>query len=347
MRNEGGRFARLRDAWMLRRILDTRDGGAVGKKRDAEDADGAGAERDAATAGMKRGRVRSAIALDTLMVEAFRTGGTSLPPSERAAFYRESLAAAAEKARSELIEGSRGAGELRVITGGEAVEGAAPRRRILTLPRLAVACFVVLALLAGMGFASTYAMPGSPLYSVKRAIEKARFVFTSGGESEANLLIAYAERRIDELEYAGERDLTGWYASLAMDASRDLLKALAETGDLPDDKAAAIRSHASDLLRRLESLLLVTLEDIPPELSEELRQGTEEIREELWPEGFPPDWVDPWADQEDQEKPVEPVSPVPSVDPVPPVTPDESPPPIELPVEPPAVPDQAPESRPF
>lgn len=365
MRYDGGCFARIRDAWLLRRILDTR--GAV----DAGAAGAAGAERDAADAGSpdvkrsapdcdspdKRRRERSADSLDTVMVEALRAGGTSLPPSKDAPLYREYLLAAVEKARSGLAEDTEGAGALRMLPGGvEAGRGeregtaapardetaepalaaaektAAPRRRVFTLPRVAAACLVILALLVGMGFASTYAMPGNPLYSVKRTMERARLLLTQGGEGEANLLIDSACRRLDELEYAGEREMTFWYASLAMDAVRDILKALGEGRDLPEEEAAAsVRSRALEALKRLESLLLATLADIPRQESEELQHEFEDIREELWPEGIPPEWVDPWADQ---EAPAEPATPAPPIGPVPPVIPDEQAPPVEPPVVP-------------
>jgi hypothetical protein len=286
---------------------------------------------------MRRGGKRLEKTLDRSMIEALREGGTSLPPSERAEFYRESLLAAAAKARSELGEGLAGPAREPAFDSMWMGAGktAARHRRVFTLPRVAAACFVILALLVGMGFASTYAMPGNPLYCVRRGMEKVRLAFTPGGESEANLLVSNAERRLDEFEYAGEREMTGWYASLAMDAGRDILKALAESRDLPEEKAAAIRSRAFELLRRLESLLFATLRDIPRERSEELQQEVGELREELWPEGIPPDWVDPWADLDGQEKPVQPVPPSPPVEPVPPVppfTPGGSAPPIDPPV---------------
>lgn len=335
MKHEGGWFAKMRHACMLRRILDGREAGAEGAEK------GAAETGTATAAGAGREAKRSARALDALIVEAVRRGGSSLPPSGREPLYRETLVAAVEKARSEPAVELDVSGALPARPFEEEPPGEeSRRRRVLTLPRVAAACLVILALLVGMGFASTYAMPGNPLYSVKRAMERARFIVTPGGESHADLLLASAERRLDELEYAGEREMAAWYASLAMDAGGDILEALEESESLTDDKAAEIRSRASGLLGQLESLLLATLDGIPPEASEELQQETEEIREELWPEGIPPDWVDPWADGEDPErqegtgdgdKPAEPVTPVPPVEPAPPVEPGEPSPPVELP----------------
>ncbi|MFW6113624.1 MAG: DUF5667 domain-containing protein, partial [Actinomycetota bacterium] len=153
-------------------------------------------------------------------------------------------------------------------------------RRVFTLPRVAAACLITLALLVGLGFASSYAMPGNPLYSVKRVLESARLFLTSGGEGDADARLDMAETRLDELEYTEERGMDSWYIALAGDASRYVRLSLEESDLLPQAEAERIRSRALDLLRRLDSTIKRLFKGAPDEQADTLQREIDDTMDE-------------------------------------------------------------------
>jgi hypothetical protein len=118
---------------------------------------------------------------------------------------------------------------------------------------------VVLALLFSAGFASTYAMPGNPLYSVKRLVERARISFAVGGDSKTSALLSSTEERLDELEFVCSGKKKQWYYSIARDAAGDIERAYIEAGHASADARGRFRERARSASRRLESLLPSTL----------------------------------------------------------------------------------------
>lgn len=234
--------------------------------------------------------------------EKVRRAGLAIPPSKKAAQIREDLLSRVEALRAMAMNSA-------VEAGGEAQAESAVvplRRRIVTWPR-AVAAMIVLAMLVSLMVASTYAMPGNPLYSVKRFLENARSTFTPGGESKAFLSLSNAEKRLEELKYAGEKEMNGWYVDLAHDAIAEIHSALRESTGLPEEKAGEVRSSALALLERLLLQLRDLAPQIPAEGMESLSRELDEAFRELggvvpppweegleWneggkpPEGFPP-----------------------------------------------------------
>lgn len=163
-------------------------------------------------------------------------GGPSLPPS---------------RGRPDLERGYME--RVQALTGPERARKPADRpaerrpgiRRLPALARIAVVAAALLAVLAGTGFGSAYAMPGNPLYSVKRMLEGARLSLAGQGEAKAEAYLAFANRRIGELEYANDRGMKEWYLALASGA---------------DDRIAASRGEAgrlegSDRDRHLEAAM--------------------------------------------------------------------------------------------
>lgn len=252
MNFEDGMLKRLRVAWVVRRAL--RKDGCPGK----------------ATPGRKW--------TDALLLDAVRGAGFSLPPSERAPAIKEDLVSRVEalRTRTEASAAAEGMGY------GELDGKVAPLRgRLITWQRAVLATVIILALLVGLGVASTYAMPGNPLYSVKRFLEDARVFFTPGGESKANARLSSAARRLDELEYVREREMSEWYASLALDAGRDIRASLEKTHALPEEKEAEVQSRAFALFERLLFLLKGMLPEIPSGQAENLRRELEDVHRDL------------------------------------------------------------------
>jgi hypothetical protein len=71
--------------------------------------------------------------------------------------------------------------------------------------RWAVSVLVGVSLVGGTAFASNSALPGSPLYPVKRATEKVAVTLAPGEENKANLQASFAQRRLNELHELSAR----------------------------------------------------------------------------------------------------------------------------------------------
>ncbi|MDI6874498.1 DUF5667 domain-containing protein [Candidatus Solincola sp.] len=252
--------------------------------------------------------------------EEVRRAGLAIPPSERAAQIREDLLSQVEALRAMAMNST-------VEAEGEARAESAVvplRCRRVTWPRAVAAAMIVLAVLVSMGVASTYAMPGNPLYSVKRFLENVHSAFTPGGESEAGVSLSHAEKRLKELKYAGEREMNGWYVGLAHDAIADIRSALRESAGLPEEKAGEVRSSALALLERLLLQLRDLALQMPAEGAKSLRHELDETFQELG-EAVPPPW-EMGLEWEEGGKPREDVPPVP-----PPQPPVETPKPPSTP----------------
>ncbi len=63
-----------------------------------------------------------------------------------------------------------------------------------------------LSMLAGTAFASNTALPGQPLYSIKRAKEKVELTLTVSAESKAKLQAKFAQERLSELDELAAKD---------------------------------------------------------------------------------------------------------------------------------------------
>jgi hypothetical protein len=83
-------------------------------------------------------------------------------------------------------------------------ESKAPRRVIRTVPRWAIAvCTVMLVFVLGGGtvLASEGSMPGNPLYAVKLAAENVQVSLARSQEKKAELFVAMANERVDEMTW--------------------------------------------------------------------------------------------------------------------------------------------------
>lgn len=161
-----------------------------------------------------------------------------------------------------------------------------PRTWLAWRPAYALsALLLMLALLGGsvsLAYASGQALPGDPLYGLKRGIEQAALVISPSAAGDARLLLRHAERRVEELQELLEADrlddlepaISGYRAALdqALALSGTDLEQL-----VPLDEA----------LGRHETALLAVLERVPaqavPAISDALehtgkaRRAVEEI----------------------------------------------------------------------
>ena len=180
------------------------------------------------------------------IMDYLTTGGPPLPEPLRAAEMRaELLSRAAELGSLERIGPS----------GAPTAVTLRPRGWIPVLARAAVAVLIAFMMFAGIGAASTYAMPGDPVYSIKRLIERAHLFVLPGGQARANAYLRYADERMDELEYAGARGMNKWYEALAADAQNRIDGAYGVADTMKGSPQAGARERAFRAEERLEALI--------------------------------------------------------------------------------------------
>lgn len=210
--------------------------------------------------------------LENSLLDMLVSGGPELPAASR----RDSLKAAYVERGTSLREQAIGA---HVATVRPA---SAPRVRTRhALARVAAVATVIVALLAGLGFGSAYAMPGNPLYSVKRAAESAYISLVPGDQNKADAYASYTNRRLNELKYVEERGTSKWYYSLANDAEGGIGNAYGHGKRLRAEAAQKVTTKARALTLRLEELLGEALGKMTPAQKASLERGLERIRVQL------------------------------------------------------------------
>lgn len=158
----------------------------------------------------------------------------------------------------------------------------APRVRTHhALARVAAVATVIMALLVGLGFGSAYAMPGNPLYSVKRAAESTYLSLVPGDQNKADAYASYANRRLNELKDVEERGMSKWYYSLASDAEGGIGNAYGHGKRLRAEAAQKVTTKAQELTLRLEGLLGKALGKMTPAQKASMERGLERIRVQL------------------------------------------------------------------
>lgn len=252
MKCKEGTFNRIKTAWIAHKYIE-------------------GSRRRAGRWGL---RIRgSRTSLDAQILNAVSEKGLSLPPPKRAAQIRQSLVS-----RAAAIQGKNHVADDRSL----ARHRLAPLRKgIPAIAKVAIAAVVALVLLFTVGLSSSYAMPGNPLYSVKRLIEKAHLFFLSGGESKADTYLSHAARRLDEIKYVKERRMGDWYFPLARDAENCILASQKEASSLSEEAAVKILTQTATLLARLESMVREIRQELPIDQWEILERGLDEAKEAL------------------------------------------------------------------
>lgn len=210
--------------------------------------------------------------LESSLLEMLVSGGPQLTGARR----MDSLKAAYVERGTTLREQAIGADVATVRSAS------APRARTRqALGRVAAVAAVIVALLVGLGFGSAYAMPGNPLYSVKRAAESAYLSLVPGDQNKADAYASYTSRRLDELKHVAERDESKWYYSLANDAEGGIENTYGHGKRLRARAAQKVTAKAQALTLRLEELLGGTLEKMTPAQKAGLERGLERIRVQL------------------------------------------------------------------
>ncbi|MHB8895347.1 MAG: hypothetical protein ACYC99_09260 [Candidatus Geothermincolia bacterium] len=218
---------------------------------------------------MKLRAPREECGADAHLVDSIKRAGESLPPSSQAEETRSTFLASVEVARSRN----------RARAGLRPAAPPARARLIPALGAIAIAALVAVALVMSLGFASVRAMPGNPLYSLKRTIERTR-VAVEGPDARVRSLLNQADERFVEMEYARSHGMKSWLFSLASDAAEEIGEAKAESSRLGRRRAGDTEREAGEIVINHEGSLRESVQEMPEEERGEVERWVdEEIKE--------------------------------------------------------------------
>jgi hypothetical protein len=169
-----------------------------------------------------------------------------------------------------------------------------PRRFAYALASL-LAVFVLIAASAGVAHASSDAIPGSPLYPVKRGVEEVRLALTWSASGDLNLLTDFADERLQELSVAVGQGLTAAALSALDGYEQMVTRVLDRAADLPPQSADETWDNIENLLTTHEEVLVGVLADAPPQAQAGIQNAIErsshgkEVLEHLREGGSPSD----------------------------------------------------------
>ncbi len=150
-----------------------------------------------------------------------------------------------------------------------------PRRRGARERRLtaAAAVFTLVGGSAGMAMAAQEAVPGDPLYPIKRGIEDAQLSLQTDPDDRGRTYLAQAEDRLQEASQLVDDEASSTVVADTVDsfvvqavAGADLLLESFEDGRAPDD-VETLRTFASKSLTHLQQLAKDAPDDIQSELA--------------------------------------------------------------------------------
>jgi hypothetical protein len=145
----------------------------------------------------------------------------------------------------------------------------------------------------GVAYASGEALPGDPLYVVKRGLERAALALSANGAGDTRLLLQYADRRLGEADELLRRGRPADLAQALDDyetAIAELLEIAAQEPDQLDEVADALARHEL----KLQSVIDQAPEQAKSGLTRALERSqhgmdtVEEIRDENRQDELPP-----------------------------------------------------------
>ena len=152
----------------------------------------------------------------------------------------------------------------------EARRGRMPRA--MRLGFALAALFVVFGLFVGLGQVAAESLPGSPLYGLKLAAEKAHLTLTTDPKARADLLRTHAEKRLDEIIglLNGKQPVDSTVVGRAEEQWALALAAVSQLGEA--DKSMALQRLAAAIGSRQQTLQTLAGADPEPPLRELLRE---------------------------------------------------------------------------
>jgi hypothetical protein len=235
------------------------------------------------------GRAEEPSSLEGELLGMLAAGGPALPAAVRTDELKQAF-----MERAAVLRGS--------VTGAErkkATTVAIPRARAgLSFARVAVVTAVVMALLLGTGVASAFAMPGNPLYTVKRAAEAAYLSIVPGNQNKADAYASWTDRRLDDLAYVEDRQMSDWYYGLVKDVEGGIEKAGRRAESLQAESGERVRARGRAATLRLEALLGKAMGGMTQNEKANVEDGLDRVRRQLrMRQGTPSDSQQPGQTQ--------------------------------------------------
>lgn len=200
------------------------------------------------------GSPRGIGSLEGNIVNLLKSGGPSLPRAHRVEALKSDYMARAMELRNTVAK-----------EAGRQAKRLSPLRAHPAVARALVAGAAAVILLTALGFGSAYAMPGNPLYSVKRAGESIYLSLLRGNQRRAFAFAAFSQRRIRELEYVLTRDMRGWCYPLIEDCEGGLGRSYEHGKKLTADIFRAVTARLKVIAERLELLIKEALGNMTAE----------------------------------------------------------------------------------
>ncbi|HEX8683273.1 MAG TPA: DUF5667 domain-containing protein, partial [Ardenticatenaceae bacterium] len=140
---------------------------------------------------------------------------------------------------------------------------------------------VALVLLGGSGtlVASANALPNEPLYSVKTTLESVRLAGSQGEAADAELLLAFAAERLDEVSRLMERNQPDAAQIALTRYAAQVGAALSLTEQTGEGEYQALAARLDEDLARNEERLAALLDQVPEEAQPALNRALEASRQ--------------------------------------------------------------------
>ncbi len=204
---------------------------------------------------------------EAAIVNMLRSGGPALPPGRRVesikSHYMSNALALRNKARKVATSQAR---ELFSFRAHPAIA------------RGLVAIMAIVILLVALGFGSAYAMPGNPLYSVKRAGESLYISLLPGNQRRAFAHAEFSERRLRELEYVISRSMERWCYPLIEDCESGLERSYEYGEKLRADIFEKVSARVRVIAERLQLFINQALGKMTKTEREKARKIMERVR---------------------------------------------------------------------
>ncbi|MBU1669891.1 MAG: hypothetical protein KKF41_11615 [Actinobacteria bacterium] len=202
---------------------------------------------------------------DRLIARRIYESGRSLEHSGRAGSIREEFLLEVAVARNESI-----------VPDTVPVRSASWRKALPVLARAATATALVMVLLFSVGLVSTRAMPGSPLYPVKRVVEKAGLYMTPSGSAAVDARVTRASERLEELDYATRNSMRDWYLPLIQEARSNIEEATLEASRGGVEEEEKAREETRSVLEEHDEEIREAIEEVPSDERGDLEEWVED-----------------------------------------------------------------------
>lgn len=209
---------------------------------------------------------------DDNLLDMLVSGGPELPATARMDSMKTAFMARGASLRRQALE----AGTVTASPAKHARVRAHP-----ALARVAAVAAAVMVLLVGLGFGSAYAMPGNPLYSVKRTAESICLSVVPGDQNKADAYASWTNRRLNDLKYVEERGMGDWYYGLVEDAQGGIENTYQHGKRLRAGASQKVNDKAKALTLRLEGLLGKAQGQMTPAQKAKAESGMERLRLQL------------------------------------------------------------------